>query len=172
MIGYRELAYAPAPDGQPLDPDLSLLAAARNFPPFDREPYDLPTALPDFRWPATVISGARDLRTPRPLAERVVDLLPDGVLVPLDDLGHSALDTHQLAALNVARIVSRGHHRRLPDLAARVGALPRRGMSRLVGTMIRARVAAEGLLPRSGRKGSARSARLANALRTGSRGRG
>lgn len=90
-----------------------------------------------------VVPGDRDLRTPRPIAEEITALLPDGVLVPLRDLVHSALDTHGLAALHVAHAIGAGGHRKLPDLADRIGALPRVGASRMIGPMIRARLAAD-----------------------------
>ncbi|MGP4014814.1 alpha/beta fold hydrolase [Saccharopolyspora sp. 5N708] len=147
VISFRELGYQPDPDGLALDPNLVFLAPSEAFPPFEGEPYDLPAELPRFDWPTAVISGDRDLRTPRPIAERIVDLLPDAVLVPLADLGHSALDTHQLAALHVTHAVANRTHRRLPQLAERIGALPRRGTSRLLGTLLGARLATEGLLP-------------------------
>ncbi len=82
VIAFRELGYAPRPDGRPLDPDLWFVEPARRFPAFAGEPYDLPAALPRFGWPTAVVSGERDLRTPWPVAERVVDLVPDAVLVP------------------------------------------------------------------------------------------
>ncbi|MCG5220012.1 alpha/beta fold hydrolase [Streptosporangium sp. KLBMP 9127] len=146
VIAFRELGFRPRPDGLPLDPNLSFLRTGERFPPFEAEPYDLPAALPGFGWPTAVISGSRDLRTPRVIAERIIGLLPDGVLVPLD-LGHSALDTHRRAALHVAHAVAEGAHRRLPQLTARIDALPRLGPSRLLGPLLAARLTAERLLP-------------------------
>jgi pimeloyl-ACP methyl ester carboxylesterase len=147
-IGYGELEIGAPPDGHPLDPQLVLAAAAARNPRFTGEPYDLPAALRAFDWPLAVISGARDLRTPRPVAERVAGLAPDAVLVPLPGLGHSALDTHPLAALHVAHAVAEGAHRRLPDLAARIAALPRRSVSGHLGAFIAAGLAAERRAPR------------------------
>ena len=94
-----------------------------------------------------MVSGDRDVRTPRRVAERVVGLVPGAVLVPLAGTRHSALDTHPTAALFVAAAVRSGDHRRLPGLAPRLAALPRRSPSRLVGHVVRAAVAAERLLP-------------------------
>lgn len=89
-----------------------------------------------------MVSGERDLRTPRPIAERIAGLTPKAVLVPLADTGHSALDTHQLAAMHIAHAASAGTTDRLPPLAGRIAALPRRGPSRLVGTAVTAVVTA------------------------------
>src|SRR5690606_5237226 len=98
-------------------PQVVFAAAAARHPPFTGEPYDLQAALPGFPWPVAVVSGERDLRTPRPVAEQVAGLAPDAVLVPLPGLGHSALDSHPLAALHVAR-------RRLRRAPAAAGSRP------------------------------------------------
>lgn len=147
VIAFQELGYAPRPDGLPLDPGLMFGDMAEDFPPFVGEPYSLPDELPRFSWPTAVISGDRDIRTPRAIARRAVDLLPDAVMVPLKEQGHSALDTHRLAALHVAHAVVEGTHDRLPGLASRIGALPRKGPSRLLGPILRGRLLAERLLP-------------------------
>src|SRR5699024_3138856 len=104
--------------------------------PVTGEPADLPTAIPEFTWPTAVLSGERDLRTPRPIAEQVVELIPRAVLVPLPELGHSALDTHQLVSLHTAHAVALDRVERLPDLTARLAALPRRGLSAKVEPLI------------------------------------
>lgn len=146
-ISHGELHYGAPPDGLPLDPQVLHAAGAASKPRFTGEPYDLPAALPAFDWPTAVVSGGRDVRTPRPVAERVVELLPDAVLVPLPDLGHSALDTHPLAALHVAHAVAEGAHRRLPGLAPRIAALPRRALSGHLGSIIAAGLALERWAP-------------------------
>jgi pimeloyl-ACP methyl ester carboxylesterase len=147
-ISHGELHYGAPTDGLPLDPQVLHAAGAATKPPFIGEPYDLPAALAAFHWPTAVISGERDVRTPRPVAERVARLAPDAVLVPLPGLGHSALDTHPLAALHVAHAVAEGTHRRLPDLAPRLATLPRRAMSGHLGSIIAAGVAVERWTPR------------------------
>jgi proline iminopeptidase len=147
-ISYGELGSGVPPDGLPLDPQVVFAAAAARHPGFAGEPYDLPASIGAFDWPTAVVSGERDLRTPRPVAERIVGLLPDAVLVALPGLGHSALDTHGLAALHVAHAVAEGEHRRLPELARRIAALPRRGMSGHLGTAIAAALALEYWAPR------------------------
>ena len=142
-IAYRELAFGAPPDGHPLDPQVQFVAAATRHPAFAGEPYDLPAALPEFRWPTAVVSGDRDVRTPRPVAERIAALVPDAQLVELPGTGHSALDTHALAALHIAHAVAEGAARRLPQLAPRIAKLPRRGASRWIGPLIHARLTAE-----------------------------
>ncbi|WP_432512926.1 alpha/beta fold hydrolase [Kineococcus sp. SYSU DK001] len=139
-IAYGQLGFGLPPDGGPLDPQLAPAGAAAHRPPYRGEPYDLPALLPAFTWPTVVVSGERDLRTPSPVAERLTGLLPHGVLLRLDRLGHSALDSHQLAALLVAAAAVAGTVDRLPALAPRISALPRRGASRFVGTAISAAV--------------------------------
>ena len=151
-ITHGQLGFGEATDGLPLDPQALFALHAADVPPFTGEPVDLPAALPHFSWPTAVVSGERDLRTPRPIAERIVQLVPRAVLVPLPDLGHSALDTHQLAALNVAHVVAAGGLAQLPDLTGRIAALPRRGASGKLGSMIRTALAVDLALP-GGRPG-------------------
>ena len=140
-ISYGQLGYGLPVDGGPLDPQLTFADAATRQPAYAGEPFDLPAALTRSTWPVVVVSGDRDLRTPRPVAQRAVDLAPDGVLVLLREAGHSALDTHQEAALHIARTVADGDQARLRDTSS-IDALPRRGPSRLIGTAITAVVRA------------------------------
>lgn len=134
-IAYAQLGYGLPVDGSPLDPQLTLAGNTARQPPYAGEPFDLPAALAHASWPVVVVSGDRDLRTPRPVARRAADLAPQGLLIPLRDTGHSALDTHQEAALHIARSAADGDTARLRDTAA-LDALPHRGPSRLVGTAI------------------------------------
>ncbi|MFD6857368.1 alpha/beta fold hydrolase [Rhodococcus sp. NPDC060090] len=138
-IMYRELGFGLPTDGEPLDPQ-SIFAAARPHPPFDAEPFDLPTRIPEFTWPTAVLSGERDLRTPRPVAERIVELVPGAVLVPVAGMAHSALDTHRLVAVGVSDACSDslsgkgfGH---VPELAPMLSRLPKKGMSNALGPAI------------------------------------
>ncbi|MFB9377797.1 alpha/beta hydrolase [Kineococcus gynurae] len=140
-IAFRELGFGLPADGLPLDPQASLTGGG-SWPAFKAEPFDLASALPGFDWPVVVLSGERDLRTPRPVAQRIVDLAPHGVLVPLADTGHSALDAHQRAAILVAGATVAGTTDRLPGLAPRIASLPRRGASRWLGVGIAAAVRA------------------------------
>lgn len=135
-IAYGQLGYGLPPDGGPLDPQLTFAEAAVRQPDYTGEPLDLPAEVPNYRWPTVVVSGDRDLRTPRPIAEQIVELAPQGVLVPLANSGHSALDTHQLALLDVIQATLHRESTRLPERAHRIAALPRKGASRLVGTAL------------------------------------
>lgn len=146
-IAFRELGCGAEPDGLPLDPQVSFAPLADRFPRFGGDSFDLPAALPGFDWPTVALSGERDLRTPRAVAESIVDHVPDSVLLPVTDLGHSVLDTHPLAALHAAHAVASGTHRNLTALAPRISALPRRGRLRTLGPLISARLTAERLLP-------------------------
>ncbi len=127
-IAFTELNYAPLPDGKPFDPATQFTATARKYPPFFEEPFDIPTRLPYFDWPTAIIAGARDLRTPQPIADRAAALLRDVHLVKIAN-GHSALDTHQLAALHVInRMVGRNSsYLAAPEDQALLDALPFRG---------------------------------------------
>lgn len=102
-IAFRELDYAPATEGGPLEPVSTFAEAATKFSPFEGEPFDLPTEIPRFTWPTVVVSGDRDIRTPRPVAERIAALIPGSILLRVRDHGHSALDTHPDLALEIAR---------------------------------------------------------------------
>lgn len=141
-LAYAELGYAPQPDGKPLDVNLSFAKRAKDFPPFTGEPFDLPAELPGFDFPVVVLSGERDLRTPRVIAAQIADLAPHGFLVPLNGIGHSALDTHPLAALAAMSAAAHGTHHRLPALASRLSALPRPWRNRTVELLLRARLTA------------------------------
>lgn len=106
-IAFTELHYAPPPDGLPFDPAIQFVDIASKWPPFASEPFDIAAHMPGFEWPTAIISGTRDLRTPRPVAESADSLLPDAHLVVIDS-GHSALDTHQLVALHVIERMTDG----------------------------------------------------------------
>ncbi len=126
-IAFRELNFAPAPDGRIFDPALDMASAAEAFPAFEAEPFDLPGALPHFDWPVAVLSGDRDLRTPPPLAARTAHLLPDAGLVPVAGMGHSALDTRPAALRAVAAAVRDNRHHQLAGRPAELVQLPRGG---------------------------------------------
>jgi proline iminopeptidase len=115
-IGYRELNYGAVPDGGPLDPAVAYREHATGEIDFVEEPYDLITAMPGFTWPTVVISGGRDLITPRAVARRIASLIPESVLVELPTAGHSVLDTRERVALDVAKAVYAG---RVHELSSR-----------------------------------------------------
>lgn len=103
-LAFRELHYAPPPDGRPFDPALTYSEAARGYPAFAGEPFDLEHDLPGFDWPTVVLSGRHDLRTPPVVADHAARLLPRAQLVRLPT-GHSALEGHPLAALRAIDLV-------------------------------------------------------------------
>ncbi|WP_180357587.1 alpha/beta fold hydrolase [Streptomyces sp. NP160] len=141
-IAYRQLGFGQPPDGGPLDPQLIHVEAARNQPAFAGEPFDLVEGLRRAAFPVVVLSGERDLTTPRPIAVRAAGLAPQGLLVELPATGHSALDVHREASLFVARAVADGVTDRLRDPAElrRLHRLPHRGLSPLAGAALRALV--------------------------------
>lgn len=127
-IGFRELNYAADPDGLPLDPALTYAPLAAKFPAFVGDTFDLHDAITRMPWPIVVVAGSRDVRTPPSVAERVATAAPNGILVSIEN-GHSALDTHPMALLNVIRELTLGREARLPQLGATLSALPLRGLT-------------------------------------------
>ncbi len=146
-IAFRELDYAPAPDGGPFDPAPEFSALATRYESFDREPFDLPRHWAGFDWPLAVLSGDRDLRTPRPVAAKVVRGTPDSAVLRVPATGHSALDTHLEASLAAITAVQDGTHEALSHDPGALAALRRRGASRHVGTILRARLALASRVP-------------------------
>ncbi|WP_051733951.1 alpha/beta fold hydrolase [Propionibacterium freudenreichii] len=98
---FVELGYGLPHDPEigPLSSDTSYVGLSDQFPLFESESVDVRAALPHFDWPLLVLSGDRDVRTPRSVAEYVTANSPNGVLVPIEQHGHSALDTAQPLAL-------------------------------------------------------------------------
>ena len=146
-IAFRELDYAGEPDGLPLDPAAALREIMPNTAAFEAEPYDLVAEMPKFTWPTVVISGGRDLITPRAVAERIVALVPNAVLVKLPTLAHGALDSREPAALAVAGAVCRGEFDGLAERGEALDALPPRPALRLLVKALDVAVAAEATLP-------------------------
>lgn len=136
-ISYGELGYALPPDGGPLDPQHFFTDATAERPAYRGTPLDLRAQVPHYPWPTVVVSGQRDLRTPPPVAREIARLAPRGVFVPLAATGHSALDTHRLAALAIAHAVVAGHADRIPARVADLAALPRSGPSAFLGPALR-----------------------------------
>ena len=146
-IGYRELNYGAVPDGKPLDPAVALRELAIGNPDFIAEPYDFVAAMPGFTWPTAVISGGRDLTTPRAVAQRIVDLIPDSVLVEMPTAGHSVIDDRECSALEIVKAVYAGTMHELPSRSARLDAAPRVLSVRLLVRAIYAAAAAESVVP-------------------------
>ena len=146
-IAFRELDYAPAPDGLPLDPAVAIRETFTETTAFEDEPYDLVTEMPKFRWPTVVVSGGRDLITPPAVAEREASLLPNAVLLKLPTMAHSALDFREPAALAIADAVFRDELGGLAARAPALDALPSRPAVRLLWKAIQVAAIAEGALP-------------------------
>jgi len=146
-IAFRELDYAPEPDGLPLDPAVAERETRTQRVTFEDEPYDLVAETPNFRWPTVVISGGRDLITPPAVAQRVASLVPNAVLLKLPTMAHSALDFREPAALSIAAAVCRGDLDGLAAQAPALDALPPRPSVRLLWKAIQVAAIAEGALP-------------------------
>lgn len=131
-IAYRQLGFGLPPDGHPLDPQLVFAAVAAGQPRYAGEPFDLTVEVPAYSWPTVVVSGDRDLRTPPPVAERIAEFAPRGVLVRLTETGHSALDTHGQALVAVIAATLAGEADRLPLRADQISGSPRRGAAELL----------------------------------------
>ena len=146
-IAFRELDYAAEPDGLPLDPAAALREIMPDTTAFEAEPYDLVAEMPKFAWPTVVISGGRDLVTPRAVAEHIASLVPNAVLVKLPTLAHGALDSREPAALAIAGAVCRGEFDGLADRGPALDALPPRPAMRLLCKALDVAVTAETTLP-------------------------
>jgi hypothetical protein len=146
-IAFRELDFAPEPDGLPLDPAVAERTTRTHTATFEDEPYDLPAEMPRFGWPTVVVSGGRDLITPRAVAERVASLLPNAVLLKLPTMAHSALDFREPAALAIAWAVFRGETDGLAAKAPTLDALPPRLALRALWKAIELVAMVEGALP-------------------------
>ncbi len=135
-IGFRELNYGPVPDGGPLDPAVAFREFVNEPMEFEAEPYDLTAEMPKFSWPTVVVSGGRDLITPRSIAEEIVSLIPDSVLVELATAGHSAVDFRERAALDIVKAMYDGDIAGLPARAKELDAVPASlGIRLLVGAL-------------------------------------
>jgi len=151
-IAFRELDYAAEPDGLPLDPAAALREIMPDTPAFEAEPYDLVAEMPKFTWPVVVISGGRDLVTPRAVAEHIAALVPNAVLVKLPTLAHGALDSREPAALAVAGAVCRGELDGLAERGPALDALPPRPAMRALSKALGVAVTAEAALPHPPRR--------------------
>ncbi|SMY11221.1 alpha/beta fold hydrolase [Brevibacterium jeotgali] len=156
-IAFRELDFADSDSEAFFDTGASFHEVAKRFSPFSAEPFHLAAALPSLTVPVVALSGDRDLRTPRPVAERIAHLAPRGVLATVPDHGHSALDTHVEALfaairLAIARMGAGGGadelHAESPPVVRLEGLSRSGGPSAMLGGAVRAQLAADRLLPR------------------------
>lgn len=146
-IAFRELDYAPEPDGLPLDPAVAIREIGYRPTAFEAEPYDLAAEMPKFNWPTVVVSGDRDLTTPPAVARHVAALIPEAVLVRLPTMAHGALTTRESAALKIATAVCRGDIAELSSRAPALDALPGSPAVRLATTLVAVGAAVEAALP-------------------------
>jgi proline iminopeptidase len=146
-IGYRELNYGAVPDGGPLDPAVAYRQTATGEVDFVAEPFDLIAAMPGFSWPTAVVSGGRDLTTPRAVARRIAELIPDAALVGLPTAGHSAIDTRERSALDVVKAIYAGELAELPGRSEQLDAVTSPLGLRLLKRAIAAASAAESVVP-------------------------
>jgi proline iminopeptidase len=146
-IAFRELDYAPEPDGLPLDPAVAERKSRTQTATFEDEPYDLAAEMPNFGWSTAVISGGRDLITPPAVAERVASLLPNAKLFKLPSMAHSAIDFRERAALSIARAVVRDELDGLAGKPAALDALPARPEVRLLWKAVEVAATVEGAIP-------------------------
>lgn len=146
-IGYRELNYGAVPDGHPLDPAVALRDMATGEVDFVAEPYDLISEMPKFSWPTVIVSGGRDLTTPRAVACRIANLVPNSVLVEMPSSGHSIIDTKERPALDVVQAVYAGEFGELPSRSAELDAVPSQLSVRLLKRAITAAAVAESVVP-------------------------
>jgi hypothetical protein len=141
------LNYGADPDGKPLDPAVAFREFVSEPMKFEAEPYDLTAEMPKFSWPTAVISGGRDLITPRSVAEEIVSLIPDSVLVELATAGHSVVDVRERAALEIVEAVYDGDIFRLSARSNELDNKPSGLGIRLLVGAIGAAAAIESALP-------------------------
>jgi hypothetical protein len=97
--------------------------------------------------PTVVISGGRDLTTPRAVAERIVELIPAAVLVDMPSSGHGIIDTKERSALDVVTAVYAGETAELPSRSAQLDVASSLLSVRLLVGAITAASAAESVVP-------------------------
>lgn len=135
-LAFRELHYAPTPDGLPFDAALTYAAPGQDYPGFVGEPFDLATDFATFDWPTVVLGGRHDLRTPPSQARRAAHLIPAATLVEIDN-GHSALESHPLAALHVMDRLRSGRPQELASDGDLLADLPRTPLNARLPDLVR-----------------------------------
>ncbi|MEH3089001.1 MAG: alpha/beta fold hydrolase [Microbacterium arborescens] len=145
-IAFRELDFASDRDGGPLQ-IAGFDASAALFPAFEAEPFELVRQIRDFDWPVVVVSGDRDVRTPRTIAEQVAAAVPQSVLIEVRGHGHSALDTHPGLALDIVRTLTDAVASGVPVDRSIFGEDPE-GAPGSMRTLVRGRLVAAKVVPR------------------------
>ncbi|MDR0593146.1 MAG: alpha/beta hydrolase [Bifidobacteriaceae bacterium] len=143
---FAELGYGVPHDPAlgPLRGDELFVGMADRFPPFESESVDIRCALARFDWPVLVLSGDRDVRTPRTVADQVMANAPDAILVLIERHGHSALDTAQRLAINAIR-----HLANMQNTSTRPDPAELRAPRSMIARLISLRLALARLLPKA-----------------------
>lgn len=106
VIMHREVDSS-QPDGQPFDPVELFAPMIEKFGAYPGEPENVRPALAVLECPVAVVHGARDMRSPRVVAERLTNSLPNATLVVFTDTGHSLLDARPRVAVEVVDALRR-----------------------------------------------------------------
>lgn len=115
-IAATELGYGSEADFEPLDPLTLAATRAELFPPFAGEEFDLDARMSEIRVPTLVLSGDRDLVTPRSRAMHAAFTIPGAAresgsgyrIVTVRNTGHSILDQTSALAVQAARWAAAG----------------------------------------------------------------
>lgn len=107
-IAFRELGYGREDSHTQLTQSGQFADSAADFSPFTPPSVPLSAQLDRFTWPTVLLSGDRDLRTPRSESARIAELVPEPHLIPIRRHGHSALDFAPQLALGVFQAVTLG----------------------------------------------------------------
>ena len=139
-IAFRELGYGWEDFDTQLSQSGQFANTAASFSPFTPPSVPLSALIDRFTWPTVLLSGDRDIRTPRSESTRIAALVPEAHLIPIRTHGHSALDFAPQLMLGVLQAVTSGIGAagslgdRLPqDLVA-----PRSLASRMIGARLAA----------------------------------
>lgn len=135
-LAFGQLGYGIKPDGTPLDPQHAYAAAARKAPEYRGQPFNFPELAKAWPWQTVVISGKRDLVTTRPVAQRIVATVPDGLLIALNRMAHSALDSNQAALIRIMSAVEKGEVDRYARHPSVLDHLRHRGSAAIVTALL------------------------------------
>lgn len=143
---FTELGYGLPHDVAlgPLRSDAPFADLADRYPAFVSEPVDVRDALSHVDWPIQVLSGDRDIRTPRTVAEQIISAAHHATLVPIAEHGHSALDTAPSLAIEAMRRQGRAQ-----GTALRLGPTAFTARRSPIARLISFRLALAAILPRT-----------------------
>ena len=118
-IWFRELVPT-VPDDLPFDTAKVFAEKAKDFPPFDREPFDSVLAPPSFTWPVVLFSGGRDTREPAYVHRRMASLLPNVRHVLFPKAAHDLLRFRTGSVLKIEQAAVRKGLSEADSVAAKV----------------------------------------------------